>query len=285
MEAILILISSCTALAEGISIRKYSAHHPDGGFLFCAMVSFFSMAFFLITDRDGFHAPPVLWFCAILAGIFYCSASFLTYLALRCGPFAETNLILSYSVVLSIGYGIFFLRESLTPLTLPGIAVILVSLYLIRSPSGGKNPKITGKWLIFVGLSTIGSGMVGVLMKMQQLRFDDACSNEFMMITLSFSAIMLAAAGLFQKGANLRDILRHGLPYAAIAGTSNGATNFLALIINSLMPLSLASPLRTGTKILLSFLCSRILFKENISKTQLAGILIGTVGLVMLNVK
>ena len=251
------------------------------------MISAFSLIFFLVTDRDGFHAPAGLWLLGIVSGIFYCTASFLTYLALRCGPFAQTNLILSYNVVLTIGYGMFFLREPLSLMTLPGIAVILISLYLINPSAKDKGKteenRMSAKWLLFIGLSTVGCGMVGVLQKMQQVRFENTCNHEFMMITLSFSAVMLAAVGLWQERGRIGSILRYGLPFAACAGVSNGMTNFLSMLINSIMPISLASPLRTGTKIVLSFLCSRFLYRETFNRRQIVGIVLGTLGLILLN--
>jgi len=286
-EALLILAASCASLTEGIAIRRYNTRHSVGGFLFVAMISAFSLFFFAAADRNGFHAPAALWLLGMISGIFYCTASFLTYLALQCGPFAQTNLILSYNVVLSISYGIFFLHEPLSPMTLPGNAVILISLYLINPGTKSKAPteanRISVKWLIFIGLSTVGCGMVGVLQKMQQIHFENACNHEFMIITLSFSAVMLAVVGFRQERGRIRQVLRSGLPYAACAGTANGVTNFLSMFINNFMPLTLASPLRTGTKIVLSFVCSRLLFREDFNLRQIVGIVLGTFGLILLN--
>lgn len=286
-EALLILAASCTSLAEGIVIRRYNTRYRDGGFLFVALISVFSLIYFLITDTNGFSAPLELWLLGTLSGVFYCTASFLTYLALQCGPFAQTNLILSYSVVLSVGYGIFFLHEPLSKMTLPGIAVILISLYMINPGTKSKAPteanRISVKWLIFIGLSTVGCGMVGVLQKMQQIHFENACNHEFMIITLSFSAVMLAVVGFRQERGRISQILRSGLPFAACAGTANGVTNFLSMLINNLMPLTLATPLRTGTKIVLSFVCSRLLFREDFNLRQIVGIVLGTFGLILLN--
>ena len=63
MAMLLILISVCTGLAEGLIIKKYNAHYPRGNFVFTAMVSFFAMLFLLILEifrlkifmHDYFH--------------------------------------------------------------------------------------------------------------------------------------------------------------------------------------------------------------------------------------
>ena len=104
----LIILSSVTHLVEGSLIKKYNGKHTKGGFIFTAMVSLFSMLFFLLTDKGGLDFRAEMIPYGIVSGIFYFSASFLTFVALGCGPFALSMLIISYSCVFSISYGIFF---------------------------------------------------------------------------------------------------------------------------------------------------------------------------------
>ena len=130
---LLMFISSCTSLAEGILIKKYNKKHSKGGFIFTAFVSLFSMLFFLfrdiITDPTGLCFEIKMLPYAIVGGILYCVASLLTYMALQCGSFAISMLILSYSLVISILYGLIFLGESASILTYIGFAIIFVSLH------------------------------------------------------------------------------------------------------------------------------------------------------------
>ncbi|MBR7098116.1 MAG: EamA family transporter, partial [Clostridia bacterium] len=154
MSALLIFLSTASNLAESIFIKHYNARHNRGGFIFTAFISFFSMLFFLVTDRNGFCLPPDLWWYAIIAGVLYCSASFLTYVALKIGSYAMTMLILSYSIVMSIGYGLFFLNERATVFTVIGLALVLVSLYLVRAKkTEEKKDKVSLWWLICVIVS------------------------------------------------------------------------------------------------------------------------------------
>jgi multidrug transporter EmrE-like cation transporter len=67
-----------------------------------------------------------------------------------------------------------------------------------------------------------------------------------------------------------------------LAGVSNGATNGLSLLVNTMLPLTLVSPVRAGSKILLSFLVSLLLFREKFSARQLVGVGMGTAALVLL---
>lgn len=286
MAALLILVSTVTHLAESLFIKHYNTKHSKGGFLFTAFVSFFSMLFFLLTDRGGFQVPRELWIYAIAAGVLYCSASFLTYVALQIGSYAMSMLILSYSIVLSIGYGIIFLKEQVTLFTCIGLALMLVSIYLVRaSKKETDKKKASFKWVICIGIAAMGSGLFGVVQRMQQLRFDNVCTNEFMVIALSFSGCVLFLIGLKQNHKDLQYVLKNGLLWTAGAGISNGLTNAMVVFLYTLMPISLSSPIRVGVKILLSFVLSLLVFKERFEKRQIVGVLFGTAALIFLNIK
>ncbi|MBQ9774159.1 MAG: EamA family transporter [Clostridia bacterium] len=283
MAALLIILAGCTGLAEGVLIKRYHAKHEKGGFVFTALVSLFSMFFFVLTDKNGFLFPQGIFPYGLIGGVLYCSASFLTYVALGCGSFAISMLILSYSGVFSIVYGIAFLKESISVFTCIGFALIFISLFLTRAVSQEGEKRFSLKWLICIVLSVFGSGMLGVLMRVQQRAFDGACDNEFMIITLSLSATVLLVFGIVKNGRDLWYILRHGGIYAAVAGISNGATNAMGLAINMLMALSISSPIRAGVKVILSFALSKLVFKEHFVPRQMVGVALGGVALIFLN--
>ncbi|MBE7042337.1 MAG: purine permease [Ruminococcaceae bacterium] len=243
------------------------------------------MVFFIITDRNGFSVPPQLWIYAIIAGVLYCISSFLTYIALSCGSFAISMLILSYGLIFNIVYGLFFLKEEADIFTYLGLMLIMISLFLTRGKKeqNKENKKISFKWLISILISFFGSGMFGVISRMQQIRFDNSCTNEFMIIVLCFSAIVLFATGMMTDGKNTGYVIKHGSIYTILAGISNGLTNYMVLVVNEMVPISLASPIRSGVKIIITFLISKLIFREQFLKRQIAGVLLGTLALVLLN--
>ena len=285
MPALLILTITLTSLFEGIFIKKYNSKHKVGGFIFTALICFFSMMVFVISDTDGFNFPSEIWLYGIIAGILYCSASFLTYVALGCGSFAMSMLILSYSIVFSIIYGLFFLNEPATPLTYVGLALIMISLFLTKFENNSEKTNFSLKWLICIGLSVFGSGMFSVITRAQQFKFNNSYNNEFMIVALGFSTTMLLVIGLIKDGKHFGYILRYGVPWTLGAGASNGITNILAMFLYTLMPISIASPVQAGVKVIISFAISVILFKERFSILQWIGVALGAVALVLLNIK
>lgn len=290
---LLAVLSTGIHQIEGVMIKKYNSKHKQGGFIFTSLISLFAMLFFFITDKGGLNFPPEMIPYGIASGIFYCMASFLTYVAFGCGSFVLTNLFLSYSLLFSVGYGLFVLREDATPLTYAGLLLMMVSVFLVRSgnkknaPAEGEGPKIriSLKWVVCVALSVLGSGMFGVMQKLQQVKFEKSCDNEFMIVTLGFSAVTLFIIGLIMNGKDLFYILRHGGLYASVAGISNGATNLLNLAVNAMIPISIAAPTRSGVKIVISFLISLLIFREKLTRKQVAGVILGTAALILLNLK
>ena len=274
---------------EGVFVKKYNTLHNKGGMIFIAMISLFAMVFFFITDKDGLCFAREMIPYAIASGVFYSSASFLTYVAYGCGAFMLTNLFISYSLLIPIGYGLIFLGDPATPFTYAALTMIAISIFLTntKSRSGSdedvKRTGVTAKWLICALTSALGAGMFGVMQKMQQMRFDKSYDNEFMIVTLGFSAVVLFTIGVAMNGKELFYTLRHGGIYAAVAGLSNGATNFINLAVNTMIPISIASPSRCGVTMVMSFLISLIVFKEKLGVRRTVGVCIGAAALILLN--
>lgn len=303
MPALLIFAITALSLVESVFLKQYNNKHNKGNFIFMAFISLFSMSVFLITDTGGFNVPPTLWIYAILAGVLYCSASFLTFVAFGCGSFALSSLILGYAMVFSIGYGLFFLGETANIFTWIGLVLIMISLYLTKAKKenaeagdkitpteeDGEKPvktrSVSLKWVVCIGLSVVGSGMYGVLSRMQQIVFNNECTNEFMVITLGFSALCLFVIGFIREGRDFAYVIKHGAIWGALAGCSNGLNNMLGLILNLMMAISISAPVKAGARVIVSFVISMLIFKERFERRQIVGVILGGIALVLLNLK
>ncbi len=303
---LLMLISSVTSLAEGILIKQYNKRHNKGGFIFTAIVSLFSMLFFifkdLIVDPHGLQFPVEILPYAIISGVLYCAASLTTYLALQTGSFAITMLILSYSLVISILYGLIFLGEPANVFTYIGFAAIAASIFLVRGKQANpetKGKKFSVKWLIYMIISVLGSGFLSVVMRMQQIDLAKLMEkpeyiekygagatfdSEFMIICLAISAVTLFVVGIVKDGNDIKYIFKNGTPFAGAAGVANGATNMLGMWINTLIAISIATPTRSAMKTVVSFLVSLLVFKEKFETRQIIGVTLGAVAVVFLNI-
>lgn len=278
------VLSNLVHQVEGILIKKYNAKYDKGGSVFVAIVSLFSMLFFLITDKGGFDFRLSMLPYGIISGICYCTASLATFVALGAGPFGISRLLLSYTGIFSISYGLFFRHEKPSTFALIGIGLMLVSIYFNRKPNNENDKKASLKWAICIILTIICSGMFGVLQKLQQDVFNNEVNNEFMIVSLGFSAITLFIAGFIKDGKDSFRILKNGAPYASCSGISNGLTNFINIIVNGMaINFSILSPIRTGLGMIITFIISIFIFKEKLLKRQIFGVALGTIALILLS--
>lgn len=294
MPYLIILAATLTALTESATLKTYNRRHESGGFIFMSLISLAATLFFtlkyLITDTAKADFTPEVIPYALLAGVFYCAASFLTFLSLKYGSFAISMLILSYSIVITSGYGIIFLKEPAGPLTYVAFGLILVSLFLVRAKNdkdendGKEKKRVSAKWLVCIITSVISSGMYGVILREQQVQFNNTVTNECMIIAMAFSALTLFTIGIFtSKEKKILEIIKTSAPYALIAGTANGTTNMLSLTLHTMMPISVSAPTRSIVGTAANFTFSYFILKERFLPRQIIGVLLGAAAVVMLN--
>ena len=287
---LLILFSTSSSLVEGTVIKHYNRKHKNGGFLFTAFVSTFSMLFFvvmyLLTDGEKSDFTPLVIPYSVVAGIAYCSASFLTYLALQIGPFSISMLVLSFGTVLSSISGIVLLGEEATLSTYIGIALIVVCLFLLKkSNAEGEKKDITPAWVLCIGASVILSHLFTLMTRLQLLRFGGAVNNEYKIIALGLSSVLLFIAGFATAKGRSGEIIKTGLPYATVAGLANGATNLLGLLVASMLDLSLTSATSMITKNILTFAIAVLIFKERMPLRRILGLVVGMVAVLFINLR
>ncbi|MBQ3057740.1 MAG: hypothetical protein IJD00_02175 [Clostridia bacterium] len=284
MGILFIFLSVCTNLLEGVLVKKNGEKNGNNVFWFNGFMALASMLFFVITKNGSFNFSKELWLYAVPSAVCYCGALVCTYFALADGPFAISMMIISYSIVLPIIYGIVFLNEPTSVIIYIALAIMAASLYLSRGNTANDSGKFSVKWLICITLATVGSGGFAIVKKMQQLAFNEKCDNEFMIFSLAITVVVLFALGLFATKNSIKSITKSTVLFSLAAGLSNGVTNMLTLLINTVMVLSLSSPISTGMRIVLSFMLSSLFLKEKFLKRQIIGAALGAASLIMLSI-
>lgn len=285
MVELLIIISIFAGITESAMVKKYKDKYGSGGFIFTAFLTLFSMIFFVVTDKNGFGVPSLIWVYGIPSGICYAAAYYCTFVAFGCGPFALSCLILSYSLLVTIGYGIIVRNDPATIFTYLGIILIMVSLYFINSAKKTESEKaISLKWIINIFIVWAGNAVIGILKLIQLDKFDSAYNNDFMISTLLVAFVILLVAGIITDRKNLVHITKTGFLWGAGAGILNGTHNALSMIIaaSTVVPVSVSTPLTSGLKTIITFIFARLVFKEKYTKKQLIGVLCGLIAIVLL---
>ena len=282
MGTFLIIASLLTHQLEVIVVKSYGDKNKPGGSFFNAIICFFSMLFFIITDKGGFYFPAPLFIYGVISCLGYAAGFYFTYLAFKCGSYANTKLLSSVGTVLTVLYGTIFLKEESNAVTWLAVVLILLSAALMNMrKKGDDNYPFNIKWFIYVMLSVLGNFVITVVKREQQLRFDGKCDNEFLILSLLGAFLFLFAHGLVNDKNALRPALKSGTLFGALAGMFNGATNLLSIITLLYVPISIVSPIKSGGALLLSFVVSRVIYKEKFTARQLVSAFIGVFALVL----
>ncbi|MBQ4087599.1 MAG: DMT family transporter [Clostridia bacterium] len=286
MGVLFITISALLQQAEGMTMRRYGKKHSVGGMFFNAIISLAAMVFFFLTDKNGLHFPKEMWIYGSIDALFFASGFYSMFLALQSGSFVATKMVSSFSGIFPIVYGIAFLKEPADFFIYLGIVLVFLSMFFMNYSKKGiessqDKKAFSLKWLICVLVTSVANGGIGILTRMQQIHFGGAYDNEFMILSFGGSFLFLLLLSLLQERDRMGYILKHGTPYGLLTGLINGSKNLIGMLVYFYIPISLASPIRTGIDLIMSFLISILLYKEKLTKMQLASVAIGAVALVL----
>ena len=284
MGILLLFINQLVYQGSGMVTRRYGKKHGSGGIFFNAVICLFSMVFFVLTDKGGLCFSKQLLAYGAVSCIMFIAGFYFMYIALQLGSYAITILLSNFSRIMAIVYGIAFLKEPANFGTYVAFALIFISVFLMNYEKKNDNQTntVSVKWLLCVLVCIVSNGFIAILQRMQQIRFDGLCDNEFMIISLGGAFAALLVIAIIKEGSNIKSVVKYGGIYGMCAGLLNGAQNLISLAVYMYIPISLATPIRTGLSTVFSFAVSILLYKERFTLRQFAGALCGVAALLML---
>ena len=138
------------------------------------------------------------------------------------------------------------------------------------------------KWGFYIFLAFAGNGICSIVQKMQQMNFDGAYKNEFMITAFGIVVIILLACSFGVNG-DKKQMIKDCRIFAPLAGISNGLTNLLVMVLTAAMPAAILFPSFSAGGIIVMFFIGLFVYKEKLSKVQMIGYAIGVVSIVLLN--
>lgn len=249
-------------------------------FFFSAVVAASALIIFLITSRLDLHFSLAVFWHSLGFGAAYAMCTITFFLAIQCGSLALTTLIYSYSLLVPAVYGLIFLNEKLSVFGIVGIVLFILSLLFIGLKK--EKAQFSVKWLIYVVIAFFSNGMCSTTQKIQQMAFNGAYKNEFMIGALAVCVVSLFAASVIAKE-NLKENLGACLGFGAAYGVSNGILNYIVLILTGLIPNAVLFPSISGGAIVLGFMIAVLIYKERLTRLQMIGYFIGTLSVILLN--
>lgn len=268
---------------QNVTKKSYNQKTNNGGvYIFNVVVAVVSVIFFACTSGGKLVIPVGLIPYILGFAVAFSLASVFSVLAISNGSLSLSALVISYSLMVPAVYGLLFLHEKAGAGLYVGIAFLLVSLFLINLSKD--DASVSLKWAIFAFLAFVGSGMCSTIQKMQQLAFNGAYKQEFMFF--AFFAVMVAMVliAFGKEREHAKNYVKNGWRLAALCGLMNGLVNLLVMVLSGKMPASVIFPLISAGGIVCTFLISKFVYHEKLSKTQMLGFGFGIASVIFLNI-
>lgn len=295
MNAFLLLLVVLGLTAQHVTKKIYNQKNSGGVYTFSAISALVALLFFLIAGVGKLNFTWEIVPHAIGFALTYSFSILFSFLSIKEGPLSLTTLITSYSLLIPSIYGLIAWNEEFSCLLLIGILLLMVSIFFVQlDPSKNKKDKetselkgkkpLTAKWALYVCLAFIGGGGCSTFQKDQQLKFNGAYKNEFMIVALLITFIAILAFALIFEKKNIAIYIKRGAVLSAVCGAANGAVNLIVMILSLRMAASVMFPIISAGGIVTASILSMTVYKEKLSTWQKIGLLLGVLAIVVLNI-
>ena len=284
MNALFLMIAMLLLCAQEIAQKEYGKRARGGAYTYALIAVFAAIIVFLITSGGKLEFRWDVAVYSMLFALGYCTAMVTMLQAIRTGSLSLSALIMQYSLIVPAIYGMTVLGEPVKATLFIGIALLVVSLFLVNFNASEKTVRPTLRWAIYIGLTFIGNGMCATVQKVQQVDFDGAYKSEFMLVGLAVTAVILIVLTLIFERRDLAYNVRHGGLICAGSGFANGGCNFLIMVLEGLMPASIMYPVICAGATLVTMLVAFVIYRERMSRQQIIGIVLGIFAIIALNI-
>lgn len=266
--------------AQNIISKQYNFKIKNKNMMMYSLIkTFFALLFFVVYSGGNLNFCTEIIPYAIGFGITYAAGTVANEYAVKTGSLSITSLVISYSLIIPTLYGTVFLNEPVRISTYTGIALLMISLFLVNMKK--ENTKFAFAWIVWIVIAFCGNGLCLSIQKLQQLKFNGAYKNEFMIAALLFVNTVLFVIVTLQKGdKGFKDCLK----YASLNGVANGLANMFTMFLVGLMPGAVLYPSITAGSMIVTFVISLAVYKEKLAKMQLTGYAVGVLSVIILNI-
>jgi len=274
------------SVTQSAAAKLYNGKNTDPDvFCFNALKAASAVVLFAFAALLGgfqLHIPTVLY--GMFYGLSLCLSMHAGYRALCLGPMALTSMLVSFSLIIPLAWGVLFGDERVGVLQWVAFGCLLVSMVVVNADklkANGRQENGHALWLVFVTLTFLPYCVCSILQKEHQRAFPGQFGSEFVLLAMLIcgAIYMIAAIARTPKGAfgKIR-----GKRYAVLSGTTNALANFLTLSLAGFENASILFPVISAGTILGSLLCGRLVFGEKLKTNHYIAILFGTASVVLL---
>ena len=276
-----------------ISCGQYAAQkqynlkaQTPNAILFSAITAFMALLFFVFTSGFNLDFRLKLIPYSLAYAIGYSSAYIATVLAVRYGSMAIASLILSFTLIFPLIYGVVVRGDEIGVIQIIGLIFLFSAMFLSKSHSTADGNKVSSKWVICVIVAFAGNGLCSIASNMQvdfaALPDKMDYKHEFMIIALGVSSLILFICGLISSK-NVRRDLSDCTKYSSVNGLCNALVNLISLTLIGKIPNSVLYPTSSGLGMIVTFILCLAVYKERFRKSQYLGYGFGVISIILLN--
>ena len=231
-----------------------------------------------------FHLPTMIY--GLAYGAFLCIASYSGFCALAVGPMSLTSMMVSFSLIIPLVWGIAVRQEEVGFIRYIGIFILMAALFAVnadRLKEKREEGSHRGLWFLYIAVTFVCDGACGVLQKEHQTQFPSLYSNEFMFFAMLLCSVVFLIAAL--RKLSFKEICAvRGKGYAILSGVTNGVQNYLTLVLAGFENATALFPIISAGTVLGSLACGGIFFKEKLKINQYIAIVLGIIAVILLKI-
>lgn len=284
MPVYILYLCSITAASVHTSLTKLFNRQSDEAAVFNVLRAFTAfLMFFLISLPDAaFHIPTIAF--GMGYGVFLSIAMYMGYLALCLGPMALTSMMISFSVLFPVLWGIVLRHEEVTILQGAAFLLLLIALFLVNADKLRQKTKPDTdykKWFLYAAATCLCNGGCSILQKEHQTAFPGLYSREFMAAAMGMCTVIFLCIAV-RKVTFMSFRQTSGKWYAVFAGITNSTANFCTLIMTGMENASVLFPMISAGTIIATLICGILIFREKPKVNQYAALTAGILSVILL---
>lgn len=217
---------------------------------------------------------------AIIYSLLLLSAQYCYTVALKKGNVGICSVVYSLGFIFPTLSGRLFWNEKLTLLKILGILMVIPAI-IVSGSSRNTQQKSGDNYITPLLIAMLSSGGLGVVQKIQQNSPYPDEKNCFLISAFAFASIISFLISLFAKG-DMQIKLKKKLFSGAGVGVAFGLSNLLNTVLAGKLDSAVFFPVLNIGTILFSIIAGVVLFKEKISRKDLAVLILGITAILLI---
>jgi len=235
------------------------------------------MALFVVSNGSGNVSVFTLGLGAV-TGLTYAAGMYLNLTLMGKRGAAITSSMIQLAVLIPIGVSVFFYGETISSTQLIGIILAVSSLPLLAAKPMERldlDRKVIP--MILLAITVVGFSQLSSKILVQS---GLEAQNNYFFLAIFSSAALLVSPLVWRNRAGIRR--RDGL-FGMGVGMFNVAANRFLLLALTTLPGAIVFPVSSAGSLLLVSISAIVLFKERVSRVNLAGILLTLAAVILIN--